>query len=155
MKNCGLTRGAFYAHFKSKSALYSEALSYATTSSELSKIKPEETSDREWLGLLLDAYLSIEHVNGHKPCPLAFLATDIVLRDSTAKQAYARAFENMNKAILIYAGPKTNCTEQDILALTSMIIGAVAVARSLDNEKQVHNTLRACRQQARTMLRGI
>jgi len=81
MEDCSLTRGAFYAHFNSKSDLYSEALKYSATNSELAKKKPKNTSSKEWLSQLLDGYLSVKHVRGEEPCPLAFLATDIVSRD--------------------------------------------------------------------------
>ena len=39
MKKAGMTRGAFYAHFASKSDLYKESISYSTLSSALLKPK--------------------------------------------------------------------------------------------------------------------
>lgn len=155
MQNCSLTRGAFYAHFKSKSDLYNEALRFSATNSELAKTKPKEISCKEWLSHLLTAYLSIEHVKGEKPCPLAFLATDIVSRDKTTKKAYANTYKNMNKIIMDYAGAETPCNKEDILSLTSMIIGAVAVSRTIEDDKLVKNILTSCRQQARLILGGI
>lgn len=155
MIDCSLTRGAFYAHFNSKSDLYSEALKFSATNSELAKMKPKETSSKEWLSQLLNGYLSIEHVKGEKPCPLAFLATDIVSRDKTAKKAYARTYKNMNKIIMDYAGADVPCDKEDILSLTSMIIGAVAVSRTIDDQSLVKNILTSCRQQARLILGGI
>ncbi|WP_246283244.1 TetR/AcrR family transcriptional regulator [Neptunomonas phycophila] len=75
MNNGGLTRGGFYAHFSSKAELYSEALKFAATSTKLANLKPNHLSDQQWLCLLLNEYLSVEHVQGKHPCPLAFLAT--------------------------------------------------------------------------------
>ncbi|MCL6414356.1 TetR/AcrR family transcriptional regulator [Aestuariirhabdus sp. Z084] len=155
MHNCSLTRGAFYAHFNSKSELYKAALEYSASNSELARIKPEGLSSKEWLGELLDTYLSLEHVNGSTPCPLAFLATDIVSRDETAKQAYTQTYKNMNALLLTYAGGKKNADKEAILSLTSMIIGAVAVARTLQDQGLVKNILYSCRQQARQILEGI
>lgn len=155
MQACSLTRGAFYAHFRSKSDLYSEALRFSATNSELAKKKPKEMSSKEWLGRLLDGYLSTEHVNGEKPCPLAFLATDIASHDETAKIAYALTYKNMNKIIMNYAGTDAPCNEKDILSLTSMIIGAVAVSRMINDKSAVKNILASCRQQARLILGGI
>jgi AcrR family transcriptional regulator len=37
MEGCNLTRGAFYAHFPSKGALYSESLKFFASNSKLSK----------------------------------------------------------------------------------------------------------------------
>ncbi|WP_049723905.1 TetR/AcrR family transcriptional regulator [Gilvimarinus polysaccharolyticus] len=155
MQDCSLTRGAFYAHFKSKSELYSEALKFSATNSELAKMKPKETSSKEWLSQLLNGYLSIEHVNGEKPCPLAFLATDIVSQDKTAKKAYAHTYKNMNKIIIEYAGADAPRNKDDILSLTSMIIGAVAVSRTIEDKSLVKKILASCRQQVRSMLDGI
>jgi len=99
MKNCSLTRGAFYAHFSSKASLYSESIRFAATVSMLADLKPNDVSDKAWLRKLLDGYLSVEHVNGTRPCPLAFLATEVVTRDSEAKSAYARAYGGFNRVI--------------------------------------------------------
>ena len=155
MENCALTRGAFYAHFNSKSELYREALKYSATNSELAKKKPEGASSREWLGQLLDGYLSVEHVRGEKPCPLAFLATDIVSRDKSTKKAYAETYKNMNNIFLDYAGADAPCDEDDIISLTSMIIGAVAISRTIDDKSQIEDILRSCRKQARLILGGV
>ncbi|MBN1006101.1 TetR/AcrR family transcriptional regulator [Amphritea pacifica] len=155
MQDCSLTRGAFYGHFRSKSELYKEALKFAASTSKLADIKPEGLSSREWLSVLLDGYLSLEHVNGERPCPLAFLATDIVSRDKETHKTYARGYTRMNQLILDYAGRDTVKNAQDIFSLTSMIIGAVAVSRTLGDQQQVQQILSSCRQQARLMLGGI
>jgi TetR/AcrR family transcriptional regulator, transcriptional repressor for nem operon len=155
MENCAMTRGAFYAHFNSKAELYTEALMFAATNSELARAKPQTLSSRAWLGQLLDRYLSMEHVMGEKPCPLAFLVTDIAARDSKAKQTYARTFANMNKAMLSYLGKNSSCTKQTMLSVTALIIGGVAVARSIDDRKLVKQILDSCREQAKILLGGI
>ncbi|WP_303515328.1 TetR/AcrR family transcriptional regulator [Agarivorans sp. 1_MG-2023] len=155
MEHCSLTRGAFYAHFKSKSDLYKEALTFSAASSQLTQNKPQNTSTKEWLSYLLDGYLSIEHVRGEKPCPLAFLATDIVSRDSSTKETYANTYQNFNAIIMDYAGLNSPNNKADILSLTSMIIGAVAISRTIDDQKVVNEILTSCRQQARKILGGI
>jgi len=124
MKDCGLTRGAFYAHFDSKADLYRESLMFAVSSTKLAELKPDGTTDKEWLCILLDGYLSLEHVRGEYPCPIAFLATDIAMHDDKTKAAYASVYEGMNKAIFKYANSYADCDESDILSVTSMLIGA-------------------------------
>jgi TetR/AcrR family transcriptional repressor of nem operon len=155
MENCAMTRGAFYAHFKSKAELYNEALMFAATNSELAQIKPHALSSRAWLGQLLDRYLSLAHVMGEKPCPLAFLVTDIATRDSKTKKTYSRTFENMNKVMLGYLGDNTTCTKQTMLSVTALIIGAVAVARSIEDRQLIKQILDSCREQVRILLGGI
>jgi len=155
MEDCGLTRGAFYAHFPSKVALYGESIRFAASVSRLTEIKPEKITYKAWLTKLLDGYLSIEHVNGTSPCPLAFLATDVTTQDAEAKLAYARTYAGMNKAIMAYANSYTNCDEDEILSLTAMIIGAVAIARTIEDTKAVKKLLASCRQDAGIKLGGI
>lgn len=54
MSNCGLTRGAFYAHFTSKEELYREALKFRASNTKLASLKPEGVSNKQWLSLLLN-----------------------------------------------------------------------------------------------------
>ncbi len=155
MKDCGLTRGAFYAHFDSKAILYRESLKFAASATKLAELKPDGTSDKAWLRLLLDGYLSLEHVRGEHPCPLAFLATDIVMHDEKTKATYAKVYGGMNRAILEYASSYTDCDEDDILSVTAMLIGSVAIARTLSDENSATKLLQACRREAGLKLGGI
>ncbi len=155
MENCGLTRGAFYAHFSGKSALYNESLKFAASASKLSELKPNNISDKAWLGQLLDGYLSLNHVNGIRPCPLAFLATDIVTQDQEAKETYTRVYEGMNKAIMAYTKTFYSCHQDEILSVTAMVIGAVAISRTLEDQKTVVKLLTSCRLEAGKILGGV
>lgn len=155
MRDCGLTRGGFYAHFNSKAALYRESLIFAANSTKLAELKPDSATDKEWLCLLLDGYLSLEHVRGEYPCPLAFLATDIVMHDEETKATYANIYAGMNKAIFEYARSYVNCDENDILSVTAMLIGAVAIARTIENQSSARKLLQACRREAGLKLGGI
>lgn len=155
MENCGLTRGAFYAHFSGKSALYNESLKFAASSSKLSELKPSNISDKMWLRQLLDGYLSLSHVNGLRPCPLAFLATDIVTQDQEAKETYTRVFEGMNHAIMAYAKTFRSCQQGEVLSVSAMIIGAVAISRTLEDQEAAVKLLNSCRLEAGKILGGI
>ncbi len=155
MENCGLTRGAFYAHFSGKSALYNESLKYAASSSKLSELKPKSISDKAWLSQLLDGYLSLEHVNGTRPCPLAFLATDVVTQDKEAQETYANVYEGMNKTIMAYTETFYSCHKDEVLSVTAMIIGAVAISRTLKNQIAILTLLTSCRLEAGRILGGI
>ena len=86
---------------------------------------------------------------------MAFLATDIVSRDKETNKTYAQVYSRMNQLILDYAGRDAVKDAQDVLSLTSMIIGAVAVSRTIEDKQQVQQILSSCRQQARLILGGI
>ncbi len=154
MKNVKMTRGAFYAHFSSKSSLYRESISYLTLKSSLLKTKDNNLSDKEWVKLLLAEYLSFDHASGisNTRCPLAFLTTDIALRDPLIRSTYADIYTNMNKKILDYTKSYSNCDESKMLAITSMIIGGVAIGRAVDDEELRKQILESCQQFANTLL---
>ena len=92
MLDAQMTRGAFYAHFANKSELYSQALIYAASTSRLAIGKPDEMTEQAWLTKLLEGYLSMAHVNHEvSACPVAFLATDVVVRDPRIRKTYTKA----------------------------------------------------------------
>lgn len=155
MADCSMTRGAFYGHFTSKSDLYCEALNFAFLNSKLVKSQQSSLSEKQRIIDILDGYLSVAHVQGNNPCPLAFLATDIVAQDTAARHVYADAYVNVNKVIHQYANTFTPLTEDETLALSSMIIGTVAIARTIDNLATVKKMLAACRYEAGLKLGGI
>ncbi|HIP95317.1 MAG TPA: TetR/AcrR family transcriptional regulator [Leucothrix sp.] len=154
MQNVSMTRGAFYAHFSSKSSLYKESISYSTLNSPLLKTKDKSLSDKEWVKLLLAEYLSFDHVSGtsNTRCPLAFLTTDIALRDPLIRSTYSDVYTNMNKRILNYTKSYSNCDESKMLAITSMIIGGAAIGRAVDDKEQRQQILESCQQFANALL---
>ncbi|MGB1237366.1 MAG: TetR/AcrR family transcriptional regulator [Pseudomonadales bacterium] len=132
MQRAKLTRGAFYNHFKSKAELYAAAVGFGASQSPLLDAKPAAVEDRQWVRRLLDNYLSLGHLRAERACPLAFMATDIALRSEPAKAAYARAFKGMNDHLQQRLGHVGQVSRAELEAATTMMIGAVAIARSLE-----------------------
>ncbi len=98
MKHAKMTHGAFYAHFSSKGALYSEAIKSAAEQSMFTQEKGNLTLAK--IVNLIRQYLSLEHVNQKvPPCPLAFLSTDIAHRDKHVKASYEAVFNGMIKTL--------------------------------------------------------
>jgi len=155
MENCGLTRGAFYAHFSGKSDLYNESLKFAAYNSRLAELKPKEVANNIWLGYLLDEYLSIKHIKGDRPCPLAFLATDVVNQNTETRATYENVFKGFTQILINYTKEFSTCTEEDVLAATSMIIGAVAISRTLNDQTTIEHLLSSCRKEAGVKLGGV
>jgi TetR/AcrR family transcriptional repressor of nem operon len=152
MANCEMTRGAFYGHFSSKSELYREAIRYAFSNSKLVSLHNSELPEKQRLISILDGYLSIEHVKGVRPCPLAFLATDISIREPDTKKVFSDAYMHVNQLIYEYAHSRVNLSQQDILSLTAMVIGTVALARTVTDDRQIEQMLAAAQSQAKKML---
>jgi len=153
MQHAGLTRGAFYAHFKNKKAVYSTAIIAGARNSQAMDEKPDNLSDEEWTVTLLSNYLSKEHVNKEiSPCPLAFLVTDIANSEDEIQAVYTRIFKLLNKTIQTRLKDNPNCTPDKTLATTAMMIGGVAIGRALNNETLTTKLLESCQQSALEIL---
>jgi len=136
MNDAGLTRGGFYRHFKTKDELYSEALLQFTCKD------PPETWQSKYVDpcakgvplarMVVEAYLSREHLlDRDGPCPTAGLSSDVSRSSLRVKQAFRKVLESM---LDVFAG---NMHGEDAreraLALVALCVGAMAVARAVDD----------------------
>ena len=153
MTEAKLTRGAFYAHFRSKQDLYAQAIANTPEFSQLTAPKPDELSNQKWLRYLVNGYLHQDHVDeAETPCPLAFLVSDVALREPEARAVYTDVYRKMNTLIRAYTRGDSQIDKETVLAVTAMMIGGVAVARTLDNDKLRRQLLQSCRQAALGLL---
>jgi AcrR family transcriptional regulator len=136
MKQADMTHGAFYAHFKSKSMLYAQAIKHAAVQSLWTREQHNinQLSDFEYL---IERYLSLGHVKQlGPPCPLAFLVTDVAHSEPAVREAYQQTLQSMlnsmTKQLEQLEMNNPRALAQQIM--TSMI-GAVSVARTLSDEQ--------------------
>jgi len=152
MIHAGLTRGAFYAHFKSKQHLYSEAIIAAANKSHIADDAntihhPDPCSV---LPTLIDNYLSKAHVeSSDSPCPLAFLVTDVANREPIVRDTYTKVFKGLSSRIKSMAAHEE---ESQALATAALMIGGVAIARALDDDQTKEQLLSACRDMAKSLI---
>ena len=147
MNHAGLTRGAFYAHFKNKKELYSKSMIVAARNSRIVKAeKPIDMSQEEWIIDLLSGYLSEEHINQIiSPCPLAFLVTDIANKETEVQATYTRMYKLINKTIQAQLNENPEIKEENVLATTAMMIGSVAIGRALNDKEMTRKLLGSAR----------
>jgi TetR/AcrR family transcriptional repressor of nem operon len=146
MKSTGLTHGPFYNHFASKEALMAEALADLSraTHADFDRIVAEEG-----IAAYLDLYLSRRHADdAGAGCLMTALAPD------TAREPGARAAftAHVKGAVdrLVRALPGKRRKEKDarmdaMLALSAMV-GAVVLARAVDDAALGDEILAATRQ---------
>ncbi|MFO6425295.1 TetR/AcrR family transcriptional regulator [Motilimonas sp. KMU-193] len=137
MQHAKLTRGAFYHHFASKQALYCEAIVFFAQHSSQARQQQADS-----LQEVIYLYLSMDHVTGKlSPCPLAFLISDIGLEDQLAKDSYGLVFDALVKRLSeASAVDQVKATQAAIT-----MIGAVALARTMQSETQTASILAAAR----------
>ncbi|SFM33472.1 TetR/AcrR family transcriptional regulator [Methylobacterium pseudosasicola] len=127
MASAGLTHGGFYGQFANKEALAAEAFDSAL-----------DEDYRGSLDTLIANYLSLAHVKSPgMGCPLAALANDVA-REPRGGPVRSRFTQGVERMASILAGltPKAakERRRQRSLATLSTIVGAVVLARAVDDE---------------------
>jgi TetR/AcrR family transcriptional regulator, transcriptional repressor for nem operon len=152
MRDCNLTRGGFYAHFRSKSQLYHDAISLAAQK-DIVGADFSEGEQPGWIEGLLNEYLDVEGTKtGNVGSSLAFLATDVASKEPQVRAAYASAFKAANAQLANRIRARAACSEATILSLTAMMIGTMAIAQTIDDLQLKTKLLMSCRENARTLL---
>lgn len=137
MEHAGLTRGAFYAHFASKSELYAEALHCAGLEHH-ARLKDACPRERVF-AYLSDAHRKAEVFN----CPLACLISDVAQQDERVRETYTRLFEGfLNHCQGTDAGSDER---EHAMQQAVALIGGIAISRNLTDEPLAQELLDACR----------
>ncbi|HEY9081069.1 TetR/AcrR family transcriptional regulator [Magnetovibrio sp.] len=141
MKDAGLTRGGFYAHFKSKDDLFAEAaLDTGVMERYRALASDPNVSTREVFEGVLDYYLSAAHRdNPAEGCPLVALSEDAWRLGDGVQDAYSKltglAVEQLSQVL---GG------DQALARMTlSAMVGAVQLARGVRDEAQSLEILHA------------
>ncbi len=144
MNDAGLTRGAFYAHFKSKSDVYNQAiLTGASLTRKFFRNNPTA-------GVMEFArhYLHIGD-NGAKYCPLAFLVTDIGHRDKSIKTTYTRMLKGYQE-ILASLG----LTQDNAIKASVILIGGLALSRAVTDKAMKEQIIDNCLESIRQLIQA-
>ncbi|GEP07287.1 TetR/AcrR family transcriptional regulator [Methylobacterium oxalidis] len=136
MASAGLTHGGFYGQFANKEALAAEAFDAA--------IAEERRGD---IDTILENYLSLGHVRAPgKGCPLAALANDVSREpsDSPVRSRFTRGVEAL-ASILANLTPRASRERrrQRSLATLSTLVGAVVLARAVNDEGLANELIQA------------
>jgi AcrR family transcriptional regulator len=139
MGQAGLTRGAFYAYFESKSDLYAEILGCFFT---------DPNWKNRWEGVDVDlaspdagpqivrAYLSQQHFDDvENSCPMVALPSDVARSDPKVKAAFENVFRAMVTVLGRDVKPSMQAPEDTAMAIAALCIGGMVVARSLNDSR--------------------
>jgi TetR/AcrR family transcriptional regulator, transcriptional repressor for nem operon len=138
MKDAGLTHGGFYAHFDSREAMLAEAADRAGAESvaTLERIAAAAPPEKG-LQALTRAYLSKEHLEGpDSGCPMAALGSEMPRQAPEVRRAATRRIKEAVDLVARHLPDwgKPGAHEQ-ALATVSMMVGAMVLARAVDDPK--------------------
>lgn len=143
MQAAGMTRGAFYAHFSSKSELYEEAIVCAGT--EAAKRFSTNISS---LDELINNYLSPQHFSSTTVCcPLPCLVSDMAHENEQVKKTYTKMYKKFTSHL--GAIDEHSYDAEELILKSVLLIGGMAIARSVTDEALSKEILKVCSKAAK------
>jgi TetR/AcrR family transcriptional repressor of nem operon len=140
----GLTYGSLYSQFGSKERLAAEAVSHALNTSAA------RMSDAATLDEYISRYLSADHRERRADgCVIAALAGEIPRHGTAVRHSFTDAVRAVGKRISRLM-PRRRGSEDAALAIVATIVGALTLARAVDDPDFSDRILAA----ARTHLRS-
>jgi TetR/AcrR family transcriptional regulator, transcriptional repressor for nem operon len=135
----GLTHGSLYSQFGSKEHLAAEALSYAQSASSARMSKAETLSD------YVTRYISADHRERRGDgCVMAALACEIPRQSAAIRRNFTDAVRAVAKQIASLM-PARRKSEDEALAIVATMVGALTLARAVDDPKLSDRILAAAR----------
>jgi len=131
MAEAGLTHGAFYGHFQSKTALIGEAGAYAVNVSGLARLENDLLpGTRRSFPELARRYLSVEHRDDPgQGCAVAALAADIGRQDAAIQRLFARDLESRFEELAARLPGDRKMARHDAMLKYAAMVGALVMAR--------------------------
>ncbi len=157
MEAAGLTRGGFYNHFRSKEALYSEAVSsflmgrgaeWRADSGVVPGCPGPDMTRNMIHGYLSPAHL--EDIDGQ--CPMIALPSDVARASPAVRESYQVLLQSMVGLFEAGLEPKGGETRQQALSLAALCIGGMILARTLPDSDLANEVRLAAMQSADRMI---
>ncbi len=154
MARAGLTHGGFYRHFDSKEQLIGEACCTAVAGiTQALEQTTHNKPSRAALKAAATAYLSAEHRdNPESGCPLAALGSELARADAKTKAVATAGFVRLVDLIgSQFAGKRPDAARNLALSAVSLMIGALTMARVVDDSGLSSEILRQAGRQVQRM----
>lgn len=142
MATARLTRGGFYAHFRSKAALFAEVL---RRESDFVRRVRNARDARDVIRGYLDP-ANREAVG--RGCVLASLTNEVPRRDRAAKRAYAEQVEELATELAAHVASGSADARARALEAVALCVGGISLARGVDDDELAGEILEVCRDRA-------
>ena len=144
-----MTVGGFYNHFDSKDALFRDVVD-DTVSPVVEGEDPEGTEPAFVLEEIVNMYLSEEHRdNPAGGCIAPCLSAEIARADDDVRAAYSAFINRVVDKLAVGVEPGGGLTKrQRAIAIVSMLVGGLSLARAVGDEKTSKQILKATRKAA-------
>jgi TetR/AcrR family transcriptional regulator, transcriptional repressor for nem operon len=147
MAEAGLTAGGFYAHFKSKEALFAEALIDAIKNARLIRgLEDEGIVGPQRIRNLVGKYLSPAHRRFvTRGCPMPPLLGELARQNEAVRRDFQSVLLDVVGSLAPHFADESQPREDQGLALLAMLIGGLSLSRAVADEALGNRILAACR----------
>ncbi|WP_298883595.1 TetR/AcrR family transcriptional regulator [uncultured Bradyrhizobium sp.] len=138
----GMTHGSMYSQFGSKERLVEEAVAHAIAA------KRREVPEGLALGEYVSEYLSERHRDEPgSGCPFAALACEMSRQSGDVRERFTAGFRGMIGLLSgrMASALKPRQREEEALAMAASMVGALVLARAVNDPKLSDDILRATR----------
>ncbi len=143
MKRAGLTHGGFYAHFEDRDELVAEAVEHAAR-----QTRDAVFENATGLEDVFDVYLSRDHVrHPERGCVVAALGADAPRQRAVVRKAFSYAATGLLSLVQKKLGGKADPLSDEAIERAALMVGAVVLARLIDDDALVDRLLSIARRQ--------
>lgn len=156
MKDAGLTHGGFYRHFGSRDELVAEAVERALAGGRqaVETLQNMQRPAAAVLAVLVDGYLSTAHRDQlATSCAVTTLAGDVARSNERTRTAYTQQVERYLELLAqLIAADKQPARKARAMAALSTLVGAVSIARAVNDEKLSAEILKSAAEELKARL---
>lgn len=158
MKLAKMTHGAFYAHFESKEALYKEAFRRAVNFGGAARLTKKPFSGKQLASFVSDHLNIRDPKKSNAPSTESFLAINIANSNVEVKKLYQQSYLEMVKLMENRLTALSKLKDSSLMfdqssipekarAIIASMVGAIAIAKSITQEKERERVLRSVQDQ--------
>jgi TetR/AcrR family transcriptional repressor of nem operon len=151
MGEAGLTRGGFYAHFRDKTELFSDAIERAFDESEQNLLEGPlaELEGDAWLEAASARYLSMRHRDRPEDgCAVPSLGSEVARAPRGVRRTLAARLGRIRERIAERLGGGPEARRRALVVLSSWV-GAMVLARAVEDRALAEEILEAGRESLR------